>query len=179
MGIKAIRHPVKVKDKSNGIQHTIATLGMYVHLSHQFKGTHMSRFVEMMNNQERALSVESFESMLRQMIGKLEAESGYIEMCFPYFINTSAPAPGVMSLLDYEVTFIGEMKAGKYHQTVNILVPCTSLWLCSNWISKYGAHNQRSHITITVRTHDFLDRGLDTHRRRECFQPTLWTSEAP
>ncbi|MHB1084323.1 MAG: GTP cyclohydrolase, FolE2/MptA family, partial [Thiobacillus sp.] len=114
VGIKAIRHPVKVKDKSSGIQHTIATFGMFVHLPHHFKGTHMSRFIEILNNQEREFSVESFESMLRLMIERLEAESGYIEMSFPYFINKSAPVSGVKSLLDYEVTFLGEVRQGKY-----------------------------------------------------------------
>ncbi len=156
VGIKSILHPVKVKDKSSGIQHTIATFGMFVHLPHHFKGTHMSRFIEILNNQEREFSVESFESMLRLMIERLEAESGYIEMRFPYFINKTAPVSGVKSLLDYEITFIGEIRQGKYHQTVKILVPCTSLCPCSKGISKYGAHNQRSHITITVRTNAFV-----------------------
>src|SRR3569832_1643758 len=117
VGIKAIRHPVKVRDKSSGTQHTIATFGMYVHLPHHFKGAHMSRF---------------------------------IETSFPYFINKQAPVSGVKSLLEYEVTFIGEIRDGAYHQTVRFLVPCTSLCPCSKGISKYGAHNQRSHITITV-----------------------------
>lgn len=156
VGIKAIRHPVRVRDKSNGIQHTIATFGMYVHLPHHFKGTHMSRFIEILNSQDREITVESFESMLRQMVERLETRSGYIEMSFPYFINKRAPVSGVKSLLDYEVTFVGEIREGKYHQTVRVMVPCTSLCPCSKGISKYGAHNQRSHITITVRTNDFV-----------------------
>jgi len=156
VGIKAIRHPVKVRDKSSGTQHTIATFGMYVHLPHHFKGTHMSRFIEILNSQEREITVESFESMLRQMVERLEARSGYIEMSFPSFINKQAPVSGVKSLLDYEVTFIGEIRDGAYPQTVRILVPCTSLCPCSKGISKYGAHNQRSHITITVKTNDFI-----------------------
>lgn len=156
VGIKAIRHPVRVRDKSSGTQHTIATFGMYVHLPHHFKGTHMSRFIEILNSQDREITVESFESMLRQMVERLEARSGYIEMSFPYFVNKRAPVSGVKSLLDYEVTFIGEIRDGAYHQTVRILVPCTSLCPCSKGISKYGAHNQRSHITITVKTNDFI-----------------------
>src|SRR3569623_1887630 len=118
VGIKAIRHPVKVRDKSSGTQHTIATFGMYVHLPHHFKCTHMSRFIEILNSQEREITVESFESMLRQMVERLEARSGYIEMSFPYFVNKRAPVSGVKSLLDYEVTFIGEIRNGAYHQTV-------------------------------------------------------------
>lgn len=156
VGIKAVRHPVRVRDKSGGIQHTIATFGMYVHLPHHFKGTHMSRFIEILNSHDREITIASFGSMLRQMVGRLEARSGYIEMQFPYFVNKRAPVSNVASLLDYEVTFIGEIKNDKYYQTVKVLVPCTSLCPCSKEISKYGAHNQRSHITITVHTNEFV-----------------------
>jgi len=153
VGIKSIRHPVIVKDKSQGgVQHTIATFNMYVHLPHDFKGTHMSRFVEILNQHGREISVESFESILREMVEKLEAKSGYIEMSFPYFVNKTAPVSGVQSLLDYDVTFIGEIKDGQYSFTMKVLVPVTSLCPCSKKISERGAHNQRSHVTITVRT---------------------------
>jgi GTP cyclohydrolase I len=107
VGIKAIRHPVKVADKDGGVQHTVAVFNMYVGLPHNFKGTHMSRFVEILNDHEREISVESFESILWAMVKRLESESGHIEMTFPYFINKAAPVSGVQSLLDYEVTFIG------------------------------------------------------------------------
>ncbi len=152
VGIKSIRHPVVVKDKSVGVQHTIATFNMYVHLPHNFKGTHMSRFVQILNQHGREISVESFESILREMTDKLEAESGYIEMAFPYFVNKTAPVSGVQSLLDYDVTFIGEIVEGKYNFTMKVLVPVTSLCPCSKEISERGAHNQRSHVTLTVRT---------------------------
>ena len=156
VGIKGIRHPVKVKDKSIGVQHTIATFNMYVHLPHNFKGTHMSRFVEILNRHEREISVESYESILREMVVLLEAESGYIEMSFPYFVNKTAPISGVQSLLDYDVTLIGEMIAGKARVTMKVLVPVTSLCPCSKKISDRGAHNQRSHVTITLRTNSFV-----------------------
>jgi GTP cyclohydrolase I len=156
VGIKAIRHPVRVLDKTGGAQHTIATFGMYVYLPHHFKGTHMSRFIEILNGNEREFSVESFELMLRKMVVKLEAESGHVEMNFPYFVNKKAPVSGVESLMDYDVTFIGEIKNGEYLQTMKVLVPCTSLCPCSKKISQYGAHNQRSHVTITVRTNSFV-----------------------
>jgi GTP cyclohydrolase I len=156
VGIKAIRHPVKVLDKTGGAQHTIATFGMYVYLPHHFKGTHMSRFIEILNGNEREFSVESFEQTLRQMVTKLEAESGHVEMNFPYFVNKTAPVSGVQSLMDYDVTFIGEIKDGEYLQTMKVLVPCTSLCPCSKQISQYGAHNQRSHVTITARTNSFV-----------------------
>ena len=152
VGIKGIRHPVMVKDKSVGVQHTVATFNMYVHLPHNFKGTHMSRFVEILNQHGREISVESFESILREMVVKLEAQSGYIEMSFPYFVNKAAPVSGVQSLLDYDVTFVGEIIDGEYRFTMKVLVPVTSLCPCSKKISERGAHNQRSHVTLTVRT---------------------------
>ena len=108
VGIKAIRHPIKVKDKTGGAQHTVAMFNMYVHLPHHFKGTHMSRFVEILNANEREISVENFRLILNEMANRLEAHSGHIEMTFPYFINKSAPVSGVKSLLDYEVTFRSE-----------------------------------------------------------------------
>lgn len=152
VGIKGIRHPVIVKDKSVGVQHTIASFNMYVHLPHNFKGTHMSRFVEILNHHGREISVESFESILREMVKKLEAQSGHIEMNFPYFVNKTAPVSGVQSLLDYDVTFIGEIQDGDYRFTMRVCVPVTSLCPCSKKISERGAHNQRSHVNITVRT---------------------------
>lgn len=156
VGIKAIRHPVIVKDKTGGEQHTVAMFNMYVHLPQQFKGTHMSRFVEILNMNEHAISVESFETILREMVKRLEAESGHIEMTFPYFVNKAAPISGVKSLLDYEVTFIGEIHQGNFDITVKVLVPVTSLCPCSKKISNYGAHNQRSHVTVTALINDFI-----------------------
>ncbi len=156
VGIKSIRHPIKVKDKSTGIQHTIAMFNMYVGLPHNFKGTHMSRFVEILNSHEREISVENFPAMLRDMVARLEAESGHIEMNFPYFINKTAPVSGVQSLLDYDVTFIGEITNGKIETSVKVVVPVTSLCPCSKKISERGAHNQRSHVTVTARTNDFM-----------------------
>ncbi len=156
VGIKGIRHPIKVSDKSEGVQHTIATFNMYVHLPHNFKGTHMSRFVEILNQHEREISVDSFQTILTEMVERLEAESGYIEMSFPYFINKVAPVSGVQSLLDYDVTLIGEIKAGKASLTLKVLVPVTSLCPCSKKISERGAHNQRSHVTLTLRTREFI-----------------------
>lgn len=156
VGIKAIRHPVKVADKDGGVQHTVAVFKMYVNLPHNFKGTHMSRFVEILNSHEREISVESFEDILRAMVTRLESDSGHIEMIFPYFVNKSAPISGVQSLLDYEVTFIGEIKQSRYEFTMKVIVPVTSLCPCSKKISDYGAHNQRSHVTVSVRTNSFV-----------------------
>ena len=156
VGIKDIRHPVRVKDRTGGEQHTIAHFNMYVNLPHNFKGTHMSRFVEILNIHEREITVESFKDMLGEMTERLEAESGHIEMAFPYFVNKTAPISGVESLLDYEVTFIGEIHDGKPVMTVKVVVPVTSLCPCSKKISEYGAHNQRSHVTVSARTKGFV-----------------------
>ena len=156
VGIKDIRHPVRVKDRSQGEQHTIANFSMYVFLPHNFKGTHMSRFVEILNSHEREISVESFKDMLNEMVERLESERGHIEMSFPYFINKQAPISGVESLLDYEVTLIGEVRDGKPVMYTKVIVPTTSLCPCSKSISDRGAHNQRSHVTLTVRTCSFI-----------------------
>lgn len=156
VGIKNIRHPVRVKDRTGGEQHTIATFNMYVNLPHNFKGTHMSRFVEILNQHEREITVKSFKDMLVEMTERLEAESGHIEMMFPYFVNKTAPISKVQSLLDYDVTFIGEITGSETSLTIKVIVPVTSLCPCSKKISQYGAHNQRSHVTVAVKTKDFV-----------------------
>jgi GTP cyclohydrolase I len=156
VGIKSIRHPVRIADKSGGVQHTVAMFNMYVHLPHDFKGTHMSRFVEILNSHEREISVESFETILREMVQRLEAKAGRIEMTFPYFMNKAAPVSGVQSLLDYEVKFVGAIENDRYSFTMTVQVPVTSLCPCSKEISAYGAHNQRSHVTVTARTRGFV-----------------------
>ncbi|MEJ2344889.1 MAG: GTP cyclohydrolase FolE2 [Gammaproteobacteria bacterium] len=156
VGIKDIRHPVRVKDRSAGEQHTIANFNMYVNLPHNFKGTHMSRFVEILNLHEREIGVDSFKEMLTEMTERLEAQSGHIEMSFPYFVNKAAPVSGVESLMDYEVSLTGEVVDGEPKMTITVVVPVTSLCPCSKKISDYGAHNQRSHVTVSVRTRGFV-----------------------
>ena len=156
VGIKDIRHPVRVRDRSEGEQHTVATFSMYVYLPHNFKGTHMSRFVQILNNHEREITVGSFREMLTEMAERLESEEGHIEMAFPFFINKKAPVSGVESLMDYQVTLVGEIKGGVPLSFVRVVVPATSLCPCSKEISEYGAHNQRSHVTVTVQADDFI-----------------------
>ena len=156
VGIKDIRHPVRVKDRSDGEQHTIATFNMYVNLPHNFKGTHMSRFVEILNRREKEISVESFKEMLAEMVDVLDAEAGHIEMNFPYFINKSAPVSGVQSLMDYDVTLTGEICHGEIVTMIKVVVSATSLCPCSKKISDRGAHNQRSHVTLQVKTRGFI-----------------------
>jgi GTP cyclohydrolase IB len=156
VGIKDIRHPVRVSDRSGLEQHTVATFNMYVYLPHDFKGTHMSRFVQILNNHEREIGVASFKGMLTEMSQRLESEAGHIEMHFPFFVNKKAPVTGVESLLDYEVTFIGEIRHNQPTLEIKVVVPVTSLCPCSKKISAYGAHNQRSHVTVQVRTQGYI-----------------------
>jgi len=156
VGIKDIRHPIRVRDRSEGEQHTIANFNMYVELPHNFKGTHMSRFVEILNEHEREISIKSFKTMLKEMGQRLEAETGHIEMSFPYFINKKAPVSGVESLMDYEITFTGELSKENTSLSLKVVVPVTSLCPCSKKISDYGAHNQRSHVTVTVKANSFM-----------------------
>ncbi len=156
VGIKDIRHPVRVKDRTGNEQHTVANFNMYVNLPHNFKGTHMSRFVAILNGHDTEITVQTFKEMLAEMTERLEARSGHIEMAFPYFVRKAAPISGVVSLLDYEVTFIGEIHDGAPQMSIKVVVPVTSLCPCSKQISERGAHNQRSHVTIVARTRGFV-----------------------
>jgi GTP cyclohydrolase IB len=162
VGIKDIRHPVRVKDRTAGEQHTIAQFNMYVALPHNFKGTHMSRFVEILHG-EREISVESFRGMLEKMTERLEADTGHIEMSFPFFVMKKAPVSGVESLMDYHASLIGERRNGRTEMWIRVVVPVTSLCPCSKKISAYGAHNQRSHVTISakVRSHLWIEELID------------------
>jgi len=155
VGIKDIRHPVRVKDRSAGEQHTVATFNMYVNLPHNFKGTHMSRFVEVLHHAPE-ISVDSFRAMLVEMTERLDADAGHIEMSFPYFVTKRAPISGVESLMDYQATLIGECCHGETQLWIRIVVPVTSLCPCSKKISERGAHNQRSHVTIKARLREHM-----------------------
>lgn len=156
VGIRELRHPVKVRDRDHGEQFTVATFNMYVGLPHNFKGTHMSRFVEVLNDHENVISVHSFKEIVKQVANKLDSETSTIEMTFPYFLVKSAPVTGVKSLVDYEVTLLGQLQDEIVQITTSVVVPVTSLCPCSKEISNYGAHNQRSHVTITVLAEEFV-----------------------
>jgi GTP cyclohydrolase IB len=156
VGIKAIRHPVVVRDRSGRDQHTVAMFNMYVGLPHNFKGTHMSRFVEILNQHEYEITVESFKRMLSEMTELLHAKVGHVEMTFPFFVTKTAPVSQVKSLIDYDVTFIGQLTNNTPSVEVKVVVPITTLCPCSKNISDYGAHNQRSHVTVQARLKDFV-----------------------
>ena len=156
VGIKNIFHPVRVSDRSGGEQHTVANFNMYVALPHNFKGTHMSRFVEVLHGHEREITVDSFRQMLVEMTRRLDATSGHIEMSFPYFVMKEAPVSGVKSMMNYETSLTGEVHEDRIDMWIRVVVPVTSLCPCSKKISDYGAHNQRSHITIAARVREHL-----------------------
>lgn len=134
VGIKDIKHPICILDRSGGNQHTIANFNMMVNLPHNFKGTHMSRFVEILNNYERAITIKSFKDILKTMSNRLDAEASHLEMSFPYFINKVAPVSKVESLLDYQVSFIADLVDSKLDMWVQVVVPVTSLCPCSKYL---------------------------------------------
>jgi len=152
VGIKEVRYPICLQLQDGSVQTTIATYMMTVGLSPEVKGTHMSRFMELIHNhQQRALSILSFKQLLTNMLHLLEANYGHIKIDFPLFLKKQAPISKVESLMDYQVSFIGLIDNNKPQVDIKLLVPVTSLCPCSKEISEYSAHNQRSHITLTIR----------------------------
>jgi GTP cyclohydrolase I len=156
VGIKGIRHPVSVLSAAGEANHTIASFNMTVRLAHDVKGTHMSRFVEILESNTAPFSVPMFGALLAKMVKRLQVSEGRIEMSFPYFIRKAAPVSGVTSMMDYEVSLTGEISRAATRITTRVVVPVTSLCPCSKEISAYGAHNQRSHITIAVRSREAI-----------------------
>lgn len=150
VGIRAIRYPMRVVDREGEPVPTVALCNMYVELPEHLKGTHMSRFIELLQIWKEPVSVVSLEGLVRDMCERLLSHSGRIEFSFPFFRNKAAPVSGVESLLDYEVVLMGDLRHGEFKRTVKVVVPVTSLCPCSKRISAYGAHNQRSHVTVTV-----------------------------
>jgi GTP cyclohydrolase IB len=148
VGIKGVRHPLTVRNAAGETQHTVGTWSMDVQLPETKKGTHMSRFVALLEERHDVLDVASLRSLLAKMATKLDAEAGRIDVRYPFFITKSAPVSGVESMLDIEVTLTGRIADGRTDVSVMVVVPVTSLCPCSKEISEYGAHNQRSHVTI-------------------------------
>lgn len=155
VGIRGIRYPLQFADHDGVAQPTIASASVLVALAEDRKGTHMSRLVMLL--EERAapgappLTVAGMRALLDDLVLRLDAPGGRIELVFPFFVRKIAPVSGVASLLDYEVRLTGELAGGRYAATIAVAVPVTSLCPCSKEISAYGAHNQRSMVTIAVR----------------------------
>ena len=152
VGVKGLRYPLALLDADGSVQHTVAQVTMSVGLPPEVKGTHMSRFVEILEQRRAPLTVDRLLRMFEDMLLRLDASSGEIELAFPYFISKAAPVSAVESLLDYDVRMIMARRAGQAAElTLEVVAPVTSLCPCSKEISEYGAHNQRSHITIIAR----------------------------
>jgi GTP cyclohydrolase I len=155
VGVKDISYPIVVMDKRRKLQHTVARVNMYVDLPHHFKGTHMSRFIEIFNACRENIGLSNMETILRKMKEKLGANSAHLEIEFPYFIEKKAPVSGAVSLMEYTCEFIGSL-TDELDFVLGIKIPITSLCPCSKELSRYGAHNQRSIITLKVRYRDFV-----------------------
>jgi GTP cyclohydrolase I len=155
VGIRGLKYPLMFADADGVAQPTIAVCNVYVALPEDRKGTHMSRLVALLESAsapgEPPLSVATLRDLLDALVVLLEAPGGRIELAFPYFVRKLAPVSGVASRLDYEVRLEGELDGDFFRQTMTVAVPVTSLCPCSKEISEYGAHNQRSLVTITVR----------------------------
>lgn len=151
VGIKNLKYPVIVKDRDRGIQHTIATISMSVDLPMHFKGTHMSRFVEIIEAEKNEIYIDSIFSILEKMKKRLNAISSHIELSFPYFRQKIAPVSQKKSLMDYEVRFNALIIDNRKDLILTVKVPVTTLCPCSKSIAKYGAHNQRGQATVSIR----------------------------
>ncbi len=155
VGVKDISYPIVVMDKNDAFQHTVARVNMYVDLPHHFKGTHMSRFVEILNAHRKEMALDKMEATLQNIKEKLGASSAHLEMEFPYFIEKRAPVSGAVSLMEYTCRFIASLSTD-FDFILEIRVPVTSLCPCSKELSRFGAHNQRGIITVQVRYREFV-----------------------
>jgi GTP cyclohydrolase IB len=147
VGVRGLRYPIVIKS-GEAVAPTIATLSMAVALPAIAKGTHMSRFVELLEAQSGPISLKRFRQLVAAMLERLDADSGEVELGFRWFARKTAPVSGIDSLLDYEVSWRGMRAQGKDSLWLTVAVPATSLCPCSKAISAYGAHNQRSNIRI-------------------------------
>ena len=152
VGVRDLRYPITVMDRSEGWQSTVAELSLSVALPHHFKGTHMSRFLEVLNQHRGEITLRSLPAILRELQDRLDAESAQIVVEFPYFMERPAPITGATGMMDYDCRFRGTLHRDKLDFVLGVRIPVTSLCPCSKEISDYGAHNQRGHIDINLRT---------------------------
>jgi GTP cyclohydrolase IB len=157
VGIKNLKYPITVLDRENGYQNTVASINMYVDLPHKNKGTHMSRFVEILHLFRPEVSLKRISEVLEQMKAHLNAASAHIEVSFPYFIEKKAPVSLAPGLMDYECRFRGYSDpTGRVDLMVEVTVPISSVCPCSKEISAYGAHNQRGQVKVCTRFKKFI-----------------------
>jgi len=154
-GVKSIKYPITVLDKKNKTQHTIATINMYVDLPYHFKGTHMSRFIEILNRYRQGINIKNLYTILNEMKKKLSAQSAHIEIEFPYFIEKIAPVSKAKSLMEYTCKLWGSLN-DEVDICLGVEVPVTTLCPCSKEMSKKGAHNQRGIVSVKVRFKKFF-----------------------
>lgn len=157
VGVKNIKYPITVLDRSSERQHTVADLALSVGLPKQFKGTHMSRFIEVLNQYRGEFTMHTLPALLQTLCERLESDQARIEVRFPYFLERMAPVSEKRALMDYDCTFIGEVNGSSSEFTMGVTVPVTSLCPCSKEISDYGAHNQRGHVDVQVRSTNAAD----------------------
>lgn len=155
VGVKNLKYPIVLKDKANDSQHTIASINMYVNLPHHFRGTHMSRFIEILNKYRREIDIHKMGPILKETKEKLNAESAHIEIEFPYFIEKKAPVSGAKSLMGYQCTLIGDLNHSM-KILLGVSVPILTVCPCSKEISDHGAHNQRGVIRALIEFKGFL-----------------------
>ncbi len=177
VGVKNIRYPITVLDKAKGVQHTVASVNMYVDLPHRFKGTHMSRFVEILNKYKGDISIRNFSKILSEMKRKLKAKCAHLEVEFPYFIEKEAPVTKARSLMEYICRFCGSSNEKDDFDDfyVGVVVPITTVCPCSKEISDFGAHNQRSMVTVNLRFKRFIWIEDIIHLVEECASCDLYS----
>jgi GTP cyclohydrolase I len=151
VGVKNLRYPMQVRDKAHALQHTIANVMLTVDLPHEFKGTHMSRFVEVLNEFGPELHVDNIHQLLENLVARLDSRSAHLEFEFPFFLEKAAPVTKAVGLMDYNVRFSATIEQGKVDFVLTVIVPVTTLCPCSKAISAHGAHNQRGQVTYSIR----------------------------
>jgi GTP cyclohydrolase I len=153
VGVKALRFPMQIRDQAHTLQHTIATAALTVDLPHQFKGTHMSRFVEVLNEFGPELHVEKIGTLLRALTRRLDSRCAHVDFEFPFFLTKEAPVTGAQGMMDYNARFAATLENDVLDFIVTVVVPVTTLCPCSKAISIHGAHNQRGQVTFSIRSH--------------------------
>ena len=151
VGVRGVRFPIQVRDKAHAVQNTVATIGLFVDRPKEFKGTHMSRFIEVLNAHGNVIHVENIRDILLALQDKLNAATSHVEMEFPYFMSKKAPASGKESLMDYAARFDAAACEREIDFVLTVKANVTTLCPCSKAISARGAHNQRGEVTVQVR----------------------------
>ena len=151
VGVRGLRFPIQVRDKAFAVQNTVATIGMFVDLPQEFKGTHMSRFLEVLNAHGKVVHVENLPDILHAMQAKFQAATSHIEMEFPYFMVKRAPVSGMEGVMDYVARFDAAACGHEIDFVLTVKAMVTTLCPCSKAIAAYGAHNQRGEVTVGIR----------------------------